>query len=277
LFTVELVQATDLKKIAVSFLAAGEAARRLGVSPITIQRWADQGLITAERTLGGHRRIPVSEVERLLAPSHPDRSSQVTVWVDALMSWNSNRVLTSLEEARQGTDSWAKVADDVATALKEIGRSWDVGDCSVFEEHLASEALRRATIRCVAAMRQQENAPRAVLMTVEDERHTLGLSLSELVFVENGWSTVWIGEGPPSSELGEMIEALKPEVVAVSASESRAPSSLKQYQKVLTQLAPDHQFQLLFAGGGRWADAANAHRASSFVELDHWLKEHKSI
>ena len=44
----------------------GEVARLLGVSPTTVRRWILSGRIRAERTPGGHYRIPESEVRRLL-------------------------------------------------------------------------------------------------------------------------------------------------------------------------------------------------------------------
>lgn len=40
-----------------TYLTAGEAARILGVSPKTINRWADNGRIPCAVTLGGHRRF----------------------------------------------------------------------------------------------------------------------------------------------------------------------------------------------------------------------------
>lgn len=39
------------------FLAPGEVARRLHVSPKTINRWANDGRIPCIVTLGGHRRF----------------------------------------------------------------------------------------------------------------------------------------------------------------------------------------------------------------------------
>jgi len=42
-----------------------EAARILRVVPGTIQRWTKEGRLKAEFTAGGHRRIPLSEVQRL--------------------------------------------------------------------------------------------------------------------------------------------------------------------------------------------------------------------
>jgi excisionase family DNA binding protein len=41
-----------------SFLRSAEVAAILQVSPKTIARWAQQGLLPYQRTLGGHRRYP---------------------------------------------------------------------------------------------------------------------------------------------------------------------------------------------------------------------------
>lgn len=48
-------------------LSAGEVAQLFHVSPKTVTRWADAGLITPYRTLGGHRRYRESELRSLLA------------------------------------------------------------------------------------------------------------------------------------------------------------------------------------------------------------------
>jgi excisionase family DNA binding protein len=47
-------------------LSCAEVARRFGVDPKTVTRWAKAGKISAIRTLGGHRRYKESEVNRLL-------------------------------------------------------------------------------------------------------------------------------------------------------------------------------------------------------------------
>ncbi len=68
-------------------VSAGEAARRLGVAPATIQRWVDGGLLHAERTPGGHRRIPVAELRRVIAASRRhDQSGPLTDWLDVLLT-----------------------------------------------------------------------------------------------------------------------------------------------------------------------------------------------
>jgi excisionase family DNA binding protein len=62
------------------FLRTSDVARMLHVSPKTVSRWAKEGRLPHLSTLGGHRRFPVSEIERLmveLTGGRPGRVSQV--------------------------------------------------------------------------------------------------------------------------------------------------------------------------------------------------------
>ena len=50
-----------------SFLRSAEVAAILQVSPKTVARWAQQGLLPYQRTLGGHRRYPELAIRELAA------------------------------------------------------------------------------------------------------------------------------------------------------------------------------------------------------------------
>jgi excisionase family DNA binding protein len=50
-----------------SFLRSAEVAAILQVSPKTISRWAQQGRLPCQRTLGGHRRYPEPAIRELAA------------------------------------------------------------------------------------------------------------------------------------------------------------------------------------------------------------------
>lgn len=58
------------------FLTPAEVARLFRVDPKTVSRWASSGKIDSVRTLGGHRRFRVSEVERLIANSDERANGQ---------------------------------------------------------------------------------------------------------------------------------------------------------------------------------------------------------
>ena len=48
-----------------SLIGVAEAAARLGVHENTIRNWTDRGILKAIRLPGGHRRLPLREVDRL--------------------------------------------------------------------------------------------------------------------------------------------------------------------------------------------------------------------
>lgn len=50
-----------------SLLGVREAATRLGVSYSAFKQWIYRGSVRTVRTSGGHHRVPLSEVDRLLA------------------------------------------------------------------------------------------------------------------------------------------------------------------------------------------------------------------
>ena len=52
---------------AASFLRSAEGAAILQVSPKTVARWAHQGRLPCQRTLGGHRRYPELAIRELAA------------------------------------------------------------------------------------------------------------------------------------------------------------------------------------------------------------------
>ena len=50
-----------------SYLGPGQAARILGVSPKTVNRWANEARIPCVLTLGGHRRFRVDVITAVAA------------------------------------------------------------------------------------------------------------------------------------------------------------------------------------------------------------------
>lgn len=61
------------------YLRTSEVAHLLHVSPKTVSRWAKEGRLPHLSTLGGHRRFPASEIERMIEElgKAPDRHKVV--------------------------------------------------------------------------------------------------------------------------------------------------------------------------------------------------------
>jgi molybdopterin-binding protein len=58
-----------------ALLTVRQAASRLGVGYSTLKHWIYEGRVRTSVTTGGHHRIADAEVDRLLAPSAPERPS----------------------------------------------------------------------------------------------------------------------------------------------------------------------------------------------------------
>jgi excisionase family DNA binding protein len=55
-----------------TFLRSAHVAAILQVSPKTVARWAQQGRLPCQRTLGGHRRYPELAIRELAASLHQE-------------------------------------------------------------------------------------------------------------------------------------------------------------------------------------------------------------
>ncbi|MCV2354419.1 response regulator [Paucibacter sp. B2R-40] len=89
-----------------------EAAKLLGISPASVQRWVDAGHLKAWKTLGGHRRIDADSVSTLLAAQEAEIPS-------ALADQAANQA------AKQGDSAQALSLllvddDDIARELLEM-------------------------------------------------------------------------------------------------------------------------------------------------------------
>lgn len=54
-----------------------DVARRMGVTPSTVSRWADEGKLAFFRTPGGQRRFRRSDVEALIAAGFSPTTPEV--------------------------------------------------------------------------------------------------------------------------------------------------------------------------------------------------------
>jgi excisionase family DNA binding protein len=79
-------------------LSVGKAAEEFGVTPATVRNWVEKGYIQALRLPSGVRRIPDSEIKRVLremfvlAPAEPEDEAQVARFGAATPDWEEPAV-----------------------------------------------------------------------------------------------------------------------------------------------------------------------------------------
>jgi hypothetical protein len=99
------------------------------------------------------------------------------------------------------------------------------------------------------------------------ERHTLGLSLAELVLAEAGLSVAWLGEGPPADELPSLVRKQRPDLLVVSASAACRSQAVATYQRALIAATAGTRTTIILGGAGSWLHHRLVSRAVTFVDL----------
>lgn len=104
-----------------SSMTTAQAAKRLGVSPQTVQKWVDAGYLPAWKTIGGHRRLDADAVERMAVERRSGDGDRG--WSTILVEDNpvASAVLEAqLQELRPNTE--LRVFSDGFSALLSAGR-----------------------------------------------------------------------------------------------------------------------------------------------------------
>jgi excisionase family DNA binding protein len=256
-----------------SHLTTAEAARRLGVSASTLKRWSDEGLVTSSRTAGGHRRFSRDIIDRFMAQQSTSRSA-ASNWTGILLNGREMlEVSAELLRARSRLGAWWQVAQELGSALNELGKLWAEGEISILEGHTAAELLSRSLAWCCQAVPVSPSAPTCLLVTADGDDHTLGLSLAELVCREAGWNTCWAGRRSPVHEVQAHIAGGTTQMVLVSASSASTDEErLRQQADSLGSAARAAGVELVLGGSGLWPEEPSyGARLNSFEELSRHL------
>lgn len=111
--------------------------------------------------------------------------------------------------------------------LVEIGQQWLQGRMAVWQEHLATNLIRRK----LTAIRQAQpalpsSAPHLVAACAPDEEHEIGMLILAMLATRHGWRVSYLGQRTPLSDLVEFVRQGKPTLAAISCSTVMSLSSL---------------------------------------------------
>ncbi len=246
----------------------------LGVGSTTIKRWANENKLRYVRTAAGHRRFRLADVEALLRPRPRTPGGDlidVQGWIQLLSEQQDAALIRdALLELRHRLGNWYAAADLLGEVLEQIGIRWTNNELSIVEEHIATGLLDQALASVVTSMQTPADAPACLLATLNNEWHTLGLSLARLCVGSSGFKPLWVGANTPVNEIVDAVAALEPAVVALSASAwSSDAGTLGNACRAIETACGEHGARLVLGGRGAWPEeiADCACRCHSFGDL----------
>ena len=215
-------------------------ARRTGVPADTIRKWEQRyGVLRPERTTGGQRRYSEEDVARvewlkarlsegyrigeaatllgsvpLATPASPDELREALA--GAVVQNDLPSLIALVDQALALNQLEDALTDVLAPALAAVGESWEAGEISVAQEHLASGVVRAHLERLLADSRAAIRGT-AVLACAPGERHELGLLMLAVLLRADGWQVAYLGADTPVGDAVALAEESGARLLCFSA------------------------------------------------------------
>jgi len=241
-------------------------ARLLKVNDSTIKRWVDRGLLRAEITPGGHRRISKTDLQKFLKSSkrfsgvsyvmarlknkkdHFDADVIADHYFKALR--NNDKGAYYIEEAFLfGLDPVDIIEQIISPTLLRIGAEWKTGQLSVFQEHEMSFWVRSHLFELDRLIPDPpDRAPTAVLANVTGEHHELPLHMLAIALKTLGWKCVVLGINISSFELARAVRQHRAKLIGLSKIYSK--SGALDYLNAVVKIGRSTDARVIYGGNG---------------------------
>jgi methanogenic corrinoid protein MtbC1 len=185
-------------------------------------------------------------------------------------------VRAAVEVVSSGAMSIPVLYRDVLTKLlAKTGEAWQRGETSIWEEHLASAAVRTiveivypGVLKAKAGIAP---AGRTVLLACPpEEAHDLGLRMVADRFDMAGWTTYYLGADTPVREIAAAARGLSVDAVVMSSSTHFHRLAVRHAVDALKKELPEVR---IWVGGPAFVGAPAGWLPQEMVDLDELLGE----
>jgi excisionase family DNA binding protein len=252
------------------YVSTAQVAQALGVSVTTVKRWVDDRVLPAHRTPGGHRKLLMADVVRLVRAGNLPQTDLTKLLpkaaqlpldpADTLRHLNTaidagdaELIRTVVIGAYQSGLPVDVLADKVVSpAMQRVGHEWQVGRFPVLQEHRVSQALMAAMYELRAHLRVHAEADRPVAVggAPEHDHSALPSLMAKLTLLDAGWEAVNLGPHTPTFALRGAIDDLRPQLVWVSVTHLQHPDQFVADFNALSEYAERRQVAVAIGGRG---------------------------
>jgi len=214
------------------------------------------------------RRIVRGTFEPTAAEVSPESNDEKSVqpWTELLekcraavqrMDRDQLDTLLAQSSARLGC---LEVLEHVVTPLMQwVGNQWHQGALRIAHEHMATSSVRAHLERLYTSVRSDSDGPGIVLATLPGQRHEIGILISAVAAVMEGWRAYYFGLELPVAEIAMAAAEKQAAVVALSVSTLGIEQELHDQLATLRDSLPSG-VQIVVGGAGTVSVKENAAR-----------------
>ncbi len=268
-----------------------------------------EGLITPDRTRGGHRLFPSSQVQRIRtikemqqqrlslgeiqerlrnADRLPDTAAMANATLEHLVAGDKEAAHRIIVEADALGIPMATIFDEILRpVLLETGELWERGELPVGQEKEVS-AFSRDLIAFLSERHTPAapaDNPRVIAACVDGEYHELGLRMITALLRQRGIHVYYLGPSVAPDFLVERVRMRHPAAVLLAATRvERQPALQASIASIRAMEIPGFSPQIFAGGAGVPIDGRfdqdgvsvvdESDLASVADEIESWLVAH---
>lgn len=241
--------------MATANLTTKDVARLLKVSEATVKRWADDGALPSEKTVGGHRRFSIQAVAQLRRQqgiaedaTAPGKSSadvkplmSSSDFLRLIFRGDAADVSAALIDAYLNHTLSAVFDTTLAGAMHELGELWASGKLTIADEHMATRVVLNSLQKSREVIVPANfRGLLAICCGIEGDLHEVPVHLAEVILEAEGWDAINLGPNTPLFALREMVRQKRPQLVCISARMvqdlDRTAADYEQLRKVVAKI-----------------------------------------
>ena len=258
------------------YMNSKDVALLMGVNVSTIKRWTDANKLPCYQTPGGHRKFTLSHIKEFLKNNkskiqkvnlielngladkelihyieHAEFAKLIPIFFKAAIEANQEKINTIITGLYLKGLELDRMYDQlVFPVLRMIGELWAVDKLSIYQEHLASEVIRKSIYELGEVIDNEPpiDAPSAICFSISGDEHELPLIMTKQILELNGVRTFNMGRSLPVKSLVRLLEKVNPQYLIISANYHSSQELIIKEINELVRIIDDRNIEL-FVGG----------------------------
>lgn len=253
----------------------------LGVGSTTIKRWADAGTLASHRTVGGHRRFRVDDVNRLLQQQPATvKNTMIDQWVELLTEEpDVMRIRSEIRQLHDRLGDWYRTADFLERVMRGIwGRSSEDDESGSWR--LIATGRLGFVLSAISRSIAVEPAEPLGLVASFDERHlSHSLLLIQLCARSDGIELLRADAMTPVKELISRIQSRNQRLLVLcGADQCTDDDLLVRVYREISAACREKDVELVIGFGDFSPDIGGyGHRCHSFEDLKFILTKLRPV
>ena len=225
-----------------------------------------QGLLGAKPFFGTNTKnqnVDSIEVSRKLV---------IEQWIEAIHQYDDDQLSHSLNDVWNKEGPMSFVLNYSVPFVERIGKGWVNGELTVAKEHFVTEILRNFISSKWRQFNIRVDAPTAVLATLPQETHSLGLLMCTVITCLADFKVVYLGAESPVKEITKTLEETRAQLLCLSISNCVDSKKVKGQLKLIKK-SLNKSTNMIIGGQGAIDAASGIIRLNNFNDYFDWIRK----